>query len=195
MKLKSRPFVRPLDIAQVEWHHEGMLHRVRLSGGDEVVVWERQTEEGWEPFDPDPSSETFESAALALTDEVWIGFVRSLPAGWQDYLRYFRYERLEALAVLSRCPALLPHVERVPALTVFLATHAELRGTEGARWDEINAVYDRGNIYAVLEWLGLPATPHTLAILADEPDPELPRGQLDHIRAALWETSHHPLAA
>lgn len=193
--MKRRPSLRPIEFAQVDWHHDGILHRVRLSAGDEVVAWERQPEGIWESFDPDPSSETFESAALAVTDEVWNAFVATLPFSWQDFLRLFRFERLEALAVLSHCPALLPHLEAVPALTVFLATHAALRGTDGARWGEINAVYERGNIYAVLEWLGLPATPHTLAILADEPDPELPRGQLPRVRVALWATSHHPLAA
>ena len=73
----------------------------------------------------------------------------------------FKFERLEALAVISQSPELLADLDQCPALTLFLAAHVALRGTIEPRWSEINAVYGRGGLFGVLEWLGLPASPQT----------------------------------
>jgi hypothetical protein len=193
--MKRRTLLRPIEVAQADWYHDGILHRVRLSGADEVVVFEWQPEGFWEPFVPNPASDTFVSAAIDIQDEPWREFVRQLPVNWQDFLGWFQFNRLEALAVLSQCPQLMPHLERVPALMMFVATHATLRSPNTTHWAEINAIYERENIYGVLSWLGLPSSPHTLAILSDHPEPEVPRSELAIIRSALWNTHHHPLAA
>jgi hypothetical protein len=115
--------------------------------------------------------------------------VAQLPHPVQDYLSFFKFERLEALAVISQSPELLSELDRCPALTLFLAAHVGLRGTGVPRWAEISAVYLRGGIYAVLEWLGLPASGQTMAVLSRIIDPEIPRYLLSQLRAALWEPS------
>ena len=43
------------------------------------------------------------------------------------------------------------------------------------------------DIFGVLEWLGLPASPQTLAILQHFADPDLPIRLLEPLRARLWE--------
>jgi hypothetical protein len=94
---------------------------------------------------------------------------------------------MEALQVIARCPALLPELAETPALTAFLAAHVSLRGTPAPGWEEINAVYERSGIFGVLEWLGLPASRQTLAILRNIEEAELPKRFLEPLRTMLWE--------
>lgn len=190
-------------LPEVGWHHDGIPHRVRLAPSGprfvstDLVVFERMEVEGvWERFEPDPMNETFASAALTLTDEEWFALVGQLPPSFQDFLRLFRFERLEALAVVTQAPALLSQLDATPGLTLFVASHVELRGTDAPRWNEITAVFEREGIFGVLQWLGLPACPQTLAILAEMGDPEFPRADLPNLRTGLWEAAGmHPLAA
>jgi hypothetical protein len=72
-------------------------------------------------------------------------------------------------------------------LTAFIASHQSLRGGEAPRWDEINAVFDRGDIFGVLEWIGLPASRQSLAILQSLTDPDVPHRFLEPLRTMLWE--------
>jgi hypothetical protein len=194
MKRRTTLLPQARSLSELTWYHNGIPHHVRIasSGGfassADLVAFERQTDSGqWEAFSPDPMSECFMSAAMMLTDEVWGEFARQLPAQVQDFLSLFKFERLEALAVISQSPELLADLDQWPALTLFLAAHVTLRGTEGARWTEISAVFGRAGLFGVLEWLGLPASPQTLAVLGRIVDPELPRYLLSPIRAALWE--------
>jgi hypothetical protein len=195
--------------SEITWYNDGTLHRAvvlpelprsgptRLVPADGLppggsvplpaIQFQFQAEESWVPYDPDPASASFASAAARSEGGEWNGFLSLLPAPFRRFLGLFKYERLEALSVLIRCPGLLPELESVPALTVFLAAHGPLRGTGGPRWDEINAVYEHGGIFALLEWLGLPACRQTLSILSRVADPEIPQSLLAPVRAALWE--------
>src|SRR5690606_23603615 len=84
-------------------------------------------------------------------------------------------------------PSLLPELGQVPALTPFLTGHLDLRGGEEPRWAEIAALFERDGIFGVLQWLGLPASRQTLAILANIADPDVPRRLLEPLRSALWD--------
>jgi hypothetical protein len=94
---------------------------------------------------------------------------------------------MEALQVAARCPALLGTLTEVPALTAFVSSHAGLRGTGSPAWGELNAVYERNGPFGVLEWLGLPASRQTLAILQHIAQPDLPKRWLAPLRTQLWE--------
>ena len=63
----------------------------------------------------------------------------------------------------------------------------KLRGGSRSAWSEIEAVYEREGIFGLLQWLGLPASRQTLAILRNITDPDLSRRLLEPLRAALWE--------
>jgi len=187
MKRRSTLLPQSRSLSEVTWYHDGVAHRVRIASSTDLVAFEFATEEGWKAFAPEPMSECFVSAGLTLTDEAWAAFVAQLPHAVQDYLSFFKFERLEALAVVSQSPELLAELDSCPALTLFLAAHVALRGTGVPRWAEISAVYLRGGLYAVLEWLGLPASAQTMAVLSRINDPEIPRYLLSPIRTALWE--------
>mgnify|MGYP001552952472 CR=1 FL=1 len=94
---------------------------------------------------------------------------------------------MEALQVVARCPTLLPALIETPALTAYLAAHVPLRGTCGPCWTEINAIYERSDIFGVLEWLGLPASRQTLSILHNVAEPDVPKRFLEPLRTLLWE--------
>jgi hypothetical protein len=185
--------------SEITWYHDGDQHRAvvlsecpraRRAPDPEataLVRFEKRSGDRWVPYDPDPASEVFASAATASDSRAWDDFLGLLPAPARRFLAFFIYERLEALAVATRCPDLLPELEAVPALTAFLAAHVRLRGAEGPRWNEINAVYEHGGIHAVLEWLGLPSGRQTLSVLARLDDPEIPRSLVAPLRSALWE--------
>ena len=63
-------------------------------------------------------------------------------------------------------------------------------------WSEIEAVYEREGIFGLLQWLGLPASRQTLAILRNITDPDLARRLLEPLRAdvvepeAIWTLTH-----
>ena len=94
---------------------------------------------------------------------------------------------MPALAVIVHCPGLFETLVETPALTAFLAAHQGLRGGHHSGWSEIEAVYERGGVFGLLQWLGLPASRQTLAILRNIADPDLPRRLLEPLRSALWE--------
>jgi len=94
---------------------------------------------------------------------------------------------MEALQVIARCPSLLSTLDETPALTAYLAAHVSLRGTMEACWQEIEAVHERSGVFGLLEWIGLPASRQTLAILGNVAEPDLPKRFLESLRALLWE--------
>jgi len=110
-----------------------------------------------------------------------------VPAAERRLLGQFDVGRLGVLAVVALCPALVADLLAAPALAPFIAEHTRLRGLDAPRWEEIAAVHNRGGIYALLEWLGLPASRQTMTILQKIADPDLGRRLLEPIRAALWE--------
>lgn len=181
------PVVRPSGRDQassgLSWIHDGVRHRVthwpevdfeREVGPDEWVADE-------------PGESVLASAALGITAAQWRRYLEFVPAAEREFLAHFPFGRLAALQVIARCPALLPTLREMPALTPFLTTHLSLRGGKGPGWREIGAVFERDGIHGVLQWLGLPASRQTLAVLQAVADPDLPRRLLEPLRAALWE--------
>lgn len=165
------------------WFHQNRAHRVTAWPD---VRFEQQIDDRWLSVEPDPADASFGNAQEALGAATWTRFLSFLPEAEREFVQGFRQGRLGALAVVTRCPALLADLRETPALTPFLAAHAMLRGTETPRWSEINAVHERGGVFALLEWLGLPATREALDILRRIQDPDLALCRLAPIRARLW---------
>jgi hypothetical protein len=149
------------------------------------VRCERLYGEEWIPLEP--SEEVLASAAQSLGPRDWQPFLEFVPREVSAWVAQFAFVRMPALLVAARCPALVEALALTPALTPFVATHVSLRGTEGARWSEINAVYERDGVFGLLRWLGLPDSRQTLAILRQVASPDLPRRLLEPLRSALWE--------
>ena len=166
----------------LRWSHLGALYRVTPWP---EVRFERLYDQGWIALAP--SEEVLASAALACGRQEWQPYLEFVPADVREFLAGFAFTRMEALQVVARCPALLPALVEAPALTGFVATHVSLRGMSAPGWAEINAVYDRSGVFGVLEWLGLPATRQTLAILRNVVSPDVPKRFLEPLRSLLWE--------
>ncbi len=187
-----RASARPATIARratpaaspdLTWIHDGFRHRATIWP---EVKFECEIAPG-EWIEGDVSEAALASAALGVGAAQWRAWLEFAPAEIREFLLGFGYGRLAALHVVVRCPELLPELAEAPALTVFLATHRSLRGGEEAAWAEIAAVYGRDGIFGVLQWLGLPASRQTLAILRQIAEPDLPRRLLAPLRTALWE--------
>jgi hypothetical protein len=180
--MKTSPKAKVSPPVQLVWSHAGVLHR---AGPWPEVRFERQGDGAW--HDEDPGEESFADAAAAISPNAWRWYLDYVPIAERVFLGMFQAGRIAALQVLARCPDLVASLIEAPALTVFLAAHQSLRGTPSPRWAEINAVHERGGIFGVLEWLGLPASQQTLAILQQIADPDLPIRLLEPLRASLWD--------
>jgi hypothetical protein len=177
------------------WIHDG--HRYRVSVWPDVR-FQRETAAGkWVVIDMDEI--VFASAALGVTSSQWRRYLEFVPAAEREFLELFQYGRMAALNLITRCPNLLAELKHAPALTPFLTDHVSLRGGDEPHWGEITAIFERDGMFGVLQWLGLPASRQTLAILGNVADPDLPRRLLEPLRAALWEPeaiwalSHAPM--
>jgi len=164
------------------WSHIGIAYR--------VTPWpearfERRYGEEWIPATV--SEGAMASAAQSCGASEWKPYLEFVPAEVRLLLEQFSYTRMEVLQVVARGPSLLSALAGTPALAAFLAAHVSLRGTEQPSWREINAVHERGGVFAVLEWLGLPASRQTLAILRSITEPDLPKRFLEPLRSMLWE--------
>lgn len=164
------------------WSHEGVSYRVTPWP---EVRFERLYGSDWIPTMP--GEMVLASAALACDEAAWRSYLEFVPANVREFLEQFTFARMEALQVVARCPDLLAHLAETPALTAYLAAHVSLRGTGGPCWPEIAAVFDRGGIFGVMEWLGLPASRQTLNILRNVAQPDLPKRFLEPLRTLLWE--------
>jgi hypothetical protein len=182
MKTRLRP--KTLPSSELIWSHLGSLHRVTPWP---ELAFARQEDGRWIPYEPDPADAVFASAAVVLDERKWADFLDFVPAREREFAAEFKYGRLAALVVLHRCPALLDDLAGTPALLPFVAAHAALRGADEPRWPEINAVHERGGLFACLEWLGLPASRQTLTVLRKVAQPDLARRLLEPLRSALWE--------
>jgi hypothetical protein len=168
---------------ELSWSHFGARWRVTLWPEGR---FERETATAvWSP--EAPSEETVAAGAVALDDAGWRRYSEFLPTEERAFLGRFHFGRLGALQVIVGCPVLLPELAATPALTAFLANHASLRAMPGARWGEIAAIHQRGGVFGLLEWLGLPASRQALGILRQITDPDLPRRLLEPLRMNLWE--------
>lgn len=164
------------------WSHCGALYR--------VTAWPEARFEclyGEDWITTSPTEDAFASAAEQCGAAAWAPYLEFVTSDERAFLSGFRLTRMEALQVVARCPQLLDTLHETPALTAFLAGHVSLRGTAGACWEEINAVHERGGVFGLLEWLGLPASRHTLQILQSIAEPDLPKRFLEPLRTMLWE--------
>lgn len=168
--------------AELVWSHQGLLHRATTWPD---VRFERRDEHDWVAVEPDEA--TFASAAARLDAPAWTQYLDYFPAEIRAFLGGFKYGRLAALHVITACPALLGDLSIAPSLTSFVAAHERLRGTDLPRWGELAAVHERGGLFGVLEWLGLPASRQTVTILQNVLDPDLPQRLLGPLRSVLWE--------
>ncbi|MSU73473.1 MAG: hypothetical protein EXS43_14235 [Opitutus sp.] len=171
----------PVPLA-LSWSHCGVSYRV--TPWPEVRFECRYGEE-WIPRTP--GEEALASAAQACGPLEWRPYLEFVPREAREFLSRFSFARMEALQVIARCPALLPALADTSGLTAFVAAHPSLRGTPGVRWEEINAIHERGGVFGVLEWLGLPASRQTVAILRNLADPDVPKRFLEPLRTMLWE--------
>lgn len=177
----SRAAAAPLELT---WPHFGVLHRLTL--WPEAAL-ERLNGDRWEPVAE--SEAVLDDGAVHLNAAAWRRYLEFMPARERALVERFRFGRLGALLCLARCPALLADLEETPALVAFLAAHAELRGSPGLRWDEVAAVHERGGVFGLLEWLGLPSSRQTLGVLRNLIDAEVPRRLLEPLRTLLWRPS------
>jgi len=176
---------RPVALApHLVWHHLGQAHRATI--WPEVAFEKEISPSLWVPYTPDPSCDAFTSGAVMLEKRRWKPFLEFFPADWSRFIQRFSFHRLHALAALAYAPALQEAFEDTPLLALVVAIHADLRGVAGAQWGELNALCDRGSVFAVLEWLGLPSTRACLDQLGTI-DPDLPVRDLNRVREMLWQ--------
>ena len=167
----------------LSWIHDGVRYRVTVWPD---VAFQREASAGrWTRVEL--SEEASASAALGVTGGQWRAYLEFVPAAQREFLERFQFSRMAALQVIARCPQLLGELSELAALVPFLNAHRALRGGTETGWAEISAVFEREGIFGVLQWLGLPASRQTLAILQNIADPDLPRRLLEPLRAALWE--------
>ncbi len=181
---RRRPARRPVALSpDLLWHHLGRGYRITIWP---EVAFEKEMAPGlWRPFTPDPRGDVFCTGAVMLNRRRWKPYLEFCPVSWQNLIEQFSFHRLHALTALAHCPALQEDMEERPILALLVAAHAELRG--GApEWGELNAVRERGTLYSVLEWLGLPSTDDALAQL-EEVDPDIPMRELRCVRELLWQ--------
>jgi hypothetical protein len=164
------------------WSHAGITYRVTPWPD---VQFERLYGDEWIPVAPTESA--LASAAQTCGEREWSAYLEFVPLAVRVVLKRFVFTRMEALQVVARCPALLQTLDETPALTAFLAAHVTLRGVEAPAWGEINATFERSGIFGLLEWLGLPASRQTIAILSHLSDPDVPKRLLEPVRTMLWE--------
>lgn len=165
------------------WIHDGYRHRV--TAWPEAAFHREVIPGRWEAEDPSPGA--LASAALGVGGAAWRRFLEFVPPEVRGLLERYSHGRMAALLVALRCPDLVPELHQTPVLACFLAAHAELRGGGVAAWAEISAVHGRDGTFGLLQWLGLPASRPTLAILRRVAEPDLPPRLLAPMRASLWE--------
>jgi len=123
----------------------------------------------------------------------WKPYLEFCPQSWQILIGRFSFHRLHALTALALCPALQVDFEEAPILALLAASHAELRGST-PEWGELNAVREHGNVYSVMEWLGLPSTNEALEQL-NQIDLDIPLRDLRRVRELLWQRHDARLGA
>jgi hypothetical protein len=179
----SRSTVADTVQPELSWIHDGVRHRVTL--WPDVHFLREESAGEW--TENGVGEDAFASAALGVTASQWRRYLEFVPAVERKFLEVFQFSRMAVLQLITRCPTLLPVLQEYPALAAFLTAHVTLRGGDEPRWAEIAAVFEREGIFGVLQWLGLPSSRQTLAILGNIADPELPRRLLEPLRTALWE--------
>ena len=172
-------------LVDLHWSHLGIPHRV--TAWPEASL-ERNEDNQWDSTEA--GEDELASGMVEVDASSWRRYLEYVPTPERTFVQRFNYGRLAALLMVARGPQLLADLDENPALVPFLAAHASLRGMTSSHWAEVAAVHERGGIYAVLEWLGLPASRETFLILHNMSDPDVPRRLLEPLRMLLW----HPMA-
>lgn len=171
------------------WHHLGQAYRVTIWP---EVAFEKEITQGlWRPFTPDPRGDVFCAGAVMLDARRWKLYLEFFPLSWQRLIERFSFHRLHALTALALGPALQEDFEEWPVLALLVGAHSELRGC-APEWCELNALRERGNIFSVLEWLGMPSTSAALEQLGSL-DLDLPVRELRRVREVLWQRHDNQL--
>jgi len=164
------------------WSHCGV--RYRVSPWPEVR-FESLYGDDW--IATSPTEDVLASAVQTCGPLDWRPYLEFVSSEVRAFLECFTVGKMEALQVVARCPSLLSTLIETPSLTSYVASHVTLRGTSECCWEEISAIHDRGGVYGLLEWLGLPASRQTLTVLGNVVEPELPKRFLEPLRRLLWE--------
>ena len=162
------------------WSHRGITYRVTPWP---EVKFERSFDHEW--FAVTPAAEVLVAGSAAAQGRGWQAYCEFVPPETREFVGYFRRNRLTALLIAARCPGLLDVLTATPALTSFVAEQAAMR-SGGSCWQELGAIGERAGVFGVLEWLGLPASRHTLGILRNVVSPDLPAPLLGALRTVLW---------
>lgn len=168
---------------ELRWIHDGVRYRATV--WPDVQFQQEASAGHWVRVAL--SEAALASTALGVSATQWREYLEFMPAAEREFLRRFQFSRMAALHVIVQCPAFFSELQETPALTAFVAAHLSLRGGEQPAWPEISAVYERDGLHGVLQWLGLPASPQTVAILRNIADLDVPRRLLEPLRTALWE--------
>ena len=172
---------RKSPVVDLHWIHLGIPYRV-TAWPEACLEWNMDYQ--WEPTEA--GEDELASGVLQVDASAWRRYLEYMPTPERNFVQRFNYGRLAALLMVARSPQLLADLDENPALVPFLAAHASLRGMTSSHWAEVAAVHERGGIYAVLEWLGLPASRETFLILHNMIDPDVPRRLLEPLRTLLW---------
>lgn len=162
------------------WSHENVTYRATPWPDAQI-----ECNYGGEWISLSPSTAVLAAASRA-DQKAWRSYLEFTPAVVRQFLGLFRTNRMMALQVAARCPELIGTLLETPALVPFLAAHATLRGEGGPRWSAVNAVFERGGVFGVLDWLGLPGTKQALAILRNLVSPDVAPALVEPLRKTLW---------
>lgn len=163
------------------WTHERVAYRLtawpeaqleRLYGCDWIAIGS--------------AAEPSRAALARVEPAAWRAYLEFVPLEVREFVALFRSNRIAALQISARCPELVGALTETPALTAFVAAHAALRGADAPRWSELNGVFERSGVYGLLDWLGLPASRQTLAVLRNLVACDIPEHLLAPLRAKLW---------
>lgn len=176
---RSQKCLVPLSLS---WTHGRDLYR--LTPWPEVRL-ERSLAGEWIPVAP--TLARLQAAESHQDGPEWRAYLEFVPAAVREFVALFRRNRLVALQVAARCPDAVGALTDTPALISFVAAQAVDAAATHARWNELNAVHERGGIFAIMEWVGLPASRNTLSILRNLVAPDLPNSLLDPLRSTLWK--------
>ena len=174
--------IRIAPAIELTWSHVGTAYRVTAWP---EVQFERLENDRW--VAAGVGEDALVSGMLQLDAGAWRRYLEFTPVAERTFVEKFRYGRLAALLITSRCPQLVADLSETPALVPFLAAHASLRGMNASNWDEVAAVHELGGVFGLLEWLGLPASRQTFVILGNLVDPDVSRCLLEPLRTLLWK--------
>ncbi len=176
---RTKPCFVPLALS---WTHDGAAYQ--LTAWPEAQLERRYGNEWVAVGGAEPAAR---AAVTGVEPAAWRAYLEFVPVEVREFVGSFRANRISALQIAARCPDVVGALTETPALAGFVAAHAALRGAVTPRWSELNGVFERGGVFGLLDWLGLPASRQTIAILRQVVAPDMPERLLAPLRAMLWQ--------